>query len=254
MKKLALKVKIPRKTGRILDVGSGNNCLDIATHIVDMIPEDNRERGGDLELGPGKEFKEGSLEAIPFPDKYFDFAHAAHVLEHVEDPHAAVRELTRVASRGYIETPAAVLEQGTILQEGAEPGWDFHRWMVWCFPGGKVLHMKPKTARSMADVCPCFWGEAYRSLSAHNLLHLDPHIPYYCKMTQFAWEGSIELSVWQEDQLGRPEGDRCSCQYSAFFAWGEKYFGSLLKLQKRLKFRRRAPEMFRLYQQAVRGP
>ena len=46
MKKLALKIKIPKKTGRILDVGSGNNCLDIATHIVDLMPENDAERGG----------------------------------------------------------------------------------------------------------------------------------------------------------------------------------------------------------------
>jgi len=38
--------------------------------------------------------------AMPFPDKSFDFVYCAHVLEHVDDPIRACREIMRVGKRG----------------------------------------------------------------------------------------------------------------------------------------------------------
>tara|TARA_Y100000310_G_scaffold315902_1_gene367020 strand:- start:602 stop:1132 length:531 start_codon:yes stop_codon:yes gene_type:complete len=46
-----------------------------------------------------------SVEAIPFPDKYFGAAFASHVLEHVCDPHEALSELNRVADQVFVPWP-----------------------------------------------------------------------------------------------------------------------------------------------------
>jgi SAM-dependent methyltransferase len=240
MKKLALKMPISRVTGRILDVGSGNNPLDIATHLVDSMPHRNAEREADLEVPPGVEFKEGNVEAIPFPNGYFDFAHAAHVLEHVGSPEKALSELTRVARAGYIETPAAVYEQGAFLHQEV-PGWSFHRWYVWAFPGMERIYFKPKTAANVKQYCPCAAGQFFERLIAlADLKDLDSLMPYHCRMTQFTWRGRIERELWDEGRQGGG-GAGCICFYSAFFAQTRRYFSSWRYLLKRLKLRRKFP-------------
>jgi len=54
--------------------------------------------------GPGT-VTHGSIYRLDFPDKHFGVALAAHVLEHLEDPEAALRELERVADNVVIVTP-----------------------------------------------------------------------------------------------------------------------------------------------------
>lgn len=43
---------------------------------------------------------------LPYPDKYFSAAFAAHVIEHVTNPVQAIHELNRVADRVYLYQPA----------------------------------------------------------------------------------------------------------------------------------------------------
>lgn len=251
MKKLALPIRFERKTGRILDIGSGNNCLDIATHLVDLMPDRNTERGGDLDLGQvahgGKLFRQGSVEAIPYEDGYFDFVHAAHVLEHVDSPARALSELQRVAAAGYIETPAAIMEQSGVLSEGATPGWDFHRWMVWTFPDQGMLYLKPKTTRSLGQFCGCPQGRSFQRIAARaNIAEVDPFLAYHCKMTQFTWKSTIAYSIWDETQQGRPRADgSCDCQYSAFFEHFRVYLGTLRQWLRRHRFRKNLPDVYR---------
>jgi SAM-dependent methyltransferase len=255
LKKLALELPITRRTGRILDIGSGNNPLDIATHLVDAIPDKNSERAGDLELPRGKAFTEGSVEGIPFGDKYFDFVHSAHVLEHVVSPYKAVQELLRVADAGYIETPAPAFEQGLFFGRPI-PGWSFHRWYVWTFPGVPRLYFKPKTPRNVRSYCACPAGRAYeRLLAAVDFLALEPLVPYYCRMTQFGWRGAIDLEVWDEERQGRNPGPwrDCDCPYAAFFSWLEAYFRSWRYFTKRLKLGRKLPKAHALIQGFLKG-
>ena len=53
-------------------------------------------------------FYEINIESMPFEDKRFDFVYCSHVLEHVNDPIAACREILRIGKKGYIETPTRV--------------------------------------------------------------------------------------------------------------------------------------------------
>lgn len=50
----------------------------------------------------------GSIEAIPYPDKYFGVAFCSHVLEHVDDYEKALAELHRVADFVYVITPLPI--------------------------------------------------------------------------------------------------------------------------------------------------
>lgn len=243
MKKLALKMNFTRVTGRILDVGSGNNPLDIATHLVDSMPDKNAEREADLEVPPGVEFKEGNVEKIPFPDGTFDFAHAAHVLEHVESPEKALAELSRVARAGYIETPAAVYEQGAFLDQKV-PGWSFHRWYVWAFPSMDRIFFKPKTTANVEQYCACPAGRLFERLrKLADLKDLDSLMPYHCRMTQFTWKDRIEFELWDEGRQGKGGAD-CRCFYSAFFTQVRRYFSSWRYLLKRRKLGKKFPAAY----------
>lgn len=96
-----------RPGDRVLDVGSGNMPLRLATHLLDIsLDKDHVGRAGQpFRMLEGREVHECSIERMPFPDKHFDFVYCSHVLEHVDDPAAACEELMRVGRRGYIETP-----------------------------------------------------------------------------------------------------------------------------------------------------
>jgi hypothetical protein len=246
MKKLPQKIDIVRNSGRILDIGSGNNPLDIATHLVDMKPNDNDERGGDLEIG-NRTFKQGSLENIPYEDQYFDFVHAAHILEHTSDPHKAIAELTRVAPMGYVETPAAVIEHG-LNYSTDKVGWDFHHWFVWRFPDSPRLYIQPKTPENQKLVCSCEDGERFHSLmKIAEAQDFHEFVPYDCGMTMLAWSNKIDYEVWEPMQTGTTTNGRCNCAYAAFFAHTANYMRSLRQLPRRRKLKKRYPEIHALF-------
>ena len=91
----------------VLDIGSGHDPFPLATHLADIAPEDDTfgRAGVPLTRVEGLPFTACSVEDMPFNDKQFDFVYCSHVLEHTKDPEAACRELSRVARRGYVETP-----------------------------------------------------------------------------------------------------------------------------------------------------
>ena len=45
------------------------------------------------------------VENLPLSDKCIEFIYCSHVLEHIDCPIKACKEIMRVARRGYIETP-----------------------------------------------------------------------------------------------------------------------------------------------------
>src|SRR5690348_16352149 len=87
---------------RVLDVGSGHRPHEDATHLVDLLPEDDSERGKPIQQ-LGLPLLLANVESLPFKDKSFDYVYASHVLEHTQNPEAACQELMRIARAGYIE-------------------------------------------------------------------------------------------------------------------------------------------------------
>jgi SAM-dependent methyltransferase len=81
-----------------------------------------------------------------FGDKYFGAAYASHVIEHVEKPEAALRELSRVAEEVFIITPLPIWPSAWL-----DPS---HKWIFW---GSKKLGRLPrfisKSGASHEDNC-----------------------------------------------------------------------------------------------------
>lgn len=60
---------------------------------------------------PSDRYIQADVEkGIPLPDQSCDFIVCSHLLEHIEDPLFLCREMERVSSAGYIETPGIVQE------------------------------------------------------------------------------------------------------------------------------------------------
>lgn len=164
----------------VLDVGSGNNPHPRADLLCDQFIFDDAERGN--QLIADRPLVGGDIERLPFRDQSIDFLVASHILEHVRDPARTVKELCRVARRGYIETPA---EFGGKLLD-----MPFHRWFVRQEGRTLVFTGKPKAMYDdyLNHVSYDLWHNA-KDLRRLYWNHLDLFL------VRFRWEGDIAVTV-----------------------------------------------------------
>ncbi len=93
----------------IVDLGSGPRPYPLAKVCVDLLASNDIQRGGQgIALPKGMKIIDNDLNLFPYPfhDKEFDFIIASHLLEHLRDPVAACREISRIGKAGYVEMPA----------------------------------------------------------------------------------------------------------------------------------------------------
>jgi SAM-dependent methyltransferase len=112
-----------REGSRVLDIGSGGDPFPYATVLAERYLEPSRHRVAEFRAN-GKPVVVCDIQDLPFASGSFDYIYCAHVLEHVDDPIRAARELMRVGKRGYIETPHFMTD--------ALFGWakGMHKWFV----------------------------------------------------------------------------------------------------------------------------
>ncbi len=121
---------------RVLEVGGAGNPFPRADVVCDLTFASCAQRNG----APGVfradvTYVEAPAERLPFLDGEFDFVYSTQVLEHVTDPEAAAREMSRVARRGFVEVPSRL---GELLN-----GNPTHRWIV--DREGNALVFYPRT-------------------------------------------------------------------------------------------------------------
>ena len=99
---------------KILDVGCGYTANQYATVICDV---------QDLsEFYKNRNFIKLENNILPFKDNEFDFVIASHVIEHVKDVNFFIKELERVAIKGYIELPT-ILEDNLVFENKNDHIW-----------------------------------------------------------------------------------------------------------------------------------
>jgi SAM-dependent methyltransferase len=193
-----------------LDIGAGHNPFKGVTHVLEIDPCQGRQRGGNKLLVPkSAKLIVGDVTALPFQSGSFDFVYASHVLEHVDIPTSACREVMRVGRAGYIEAPSPFLEQGLALRDLEPPENWFHRWFVFS-PDVDVLVFEPKTPETVSQFCSCpdgqFMKEFYASVDFGEAQHCFRR---RAKTTIFYWRSSFLLEVRKGTVDCRQDGQPC---------------------------------------------
>jgi SAM-dependent methyltransferase len=96
---------------RLLDIGCGDGAL-----IAELAERRPRWRFAGVEIAqravelaaarcPAAEIRRYDGDALPYAEREFDLAVLSHVLEHVPDPVAVMREAARAAARVIVEVP-----------------------------------------------------------------------------------------------------------------------------------------------------
>jgi SAM-dependent methyltransferase len=136
----------------VLEVGSGHRPHPRADILTDKYLDDV-QRGG--RLVTDRQFVRADAQQLPFKPGAFDYVLCRHVLEHTEEPDNFFREVSRVGSAGYIETPS-------VIWEHLHPTRTYHRWFVLEIDGELVLMRKPLThTRSI-------FGPIFEMLNTHS--------------------------------------------------------------------------------------
>ena len=193
----------PKRSWRILDVGSGDGPSPAADVLCDRFVGDDTERTAPIRLD--RPFVSGDVECLPFRDGAFDFVYCSHLLEHTRDPSRAISELERVARAGYVEVPSEYLEKAALSTPT-------HYWFVSEEGGGLVFRAKPS-------------GVLDPELNRMFNERLWNHDPLY---TAFMWANFYTLFNiglrWQGRLPHRVEG--ASRADSATFSKGSEQAGS----------------------------
>lgn len=165
----------------IIDIGSGGMPYPRANVACDFY-ENDFERADLLKID--RPFFWASVERLPFGNKAFNFSIFSHVLEHLDNPAKALKEIERVSSAGYIETPNAFYEY--IIPH------TYH--MSRCTLIDGVLHvtMKKRWDESLSDDFKDVKSDmmaCWNALNSYNSTSL---------LTRYAWKNSIDYVVHGE--------------------------------------------------------
>src|SRR3989338_3692458 len=177
-------IKNIKKDDLVLDAGSGDKPLWRADVIVDKYLDDDQQRhSGAMVYDKRKIFIEADVENLPFKDKVFDFVFCAHLLEHVENPDKAIKELTRVAKRGYIEVPYAIVD----LLKPFPP----HLWFCFYKKDTLIFHQKEKEKNILIHDTERFGKIFYNSSLVQYLFAKD----YKSIFITLYWRNNLKYSV-----------------------------------------------------------
>lgn len=158
---------IPKKDNLVIDIGSGDKPFWRADVFLDnvLLGKEQRFSSADIITNQGI-FIDCDVLKTPFEDDSFDFSFCSHLLEHVERPDLAIKEITRISKKGYIEIPDGMLE--TVFP------YQSHLWFVFLVKGELIFIRKSKKIHDALSKN----GDKYIYLAK---LMISPFIQFYWK-------------------------------------------------------------------------
>jgi SAM-dependent methyltransferase len=174
---------------RVLDIGSGGSPFPFATVLADRFLEPTAHRAAQFQA-QGKPVVICDIHRLPFADRQFDFVMTSHVLEHVDDPIQACRELQRVGEAGYIETPTMLKDALFSWAKG------MHKWHLVAI--GNRLVFFEYSARQLEGIQSNAWqqvifGSHYHPLQEAFMKNQDLF------NVMFEWKSHFEVTVMKLD-------------------------------------------------------
>jgi SAM-dependent methyltransferase len=137
---------------RVLDVGSGPGTItaDLSSIVAPgevVAVEVNEDAAALTRQGaPGVDVRVADVHALPFDDAEFDVVHAHQVLQHVEDPVRALREMARVTLTGGV-VAARDSDYATFAWWPRLPGLD--RWLELYSAAARANGGEPEAGRRL---------------------------------------------------------------------------------------------------------
>lgn len=194
------------KQDLVMEIGSGNNPRERSNILSDRFMVSNDQRAGKFCINIDRPFIVCDGYTLPFIDNAFDYVICSHVLEHLSDPRAFIKEIMRVGKRGYIEVPSILGERLF--------GWDFHLW--YCELQGNTLIMTKKTEGVR------FGGFFHRILA--NAIWFRR---FFEEQTQkfyirYEWERKINIKINDEAtkaQINRADADLLNLLQKITWGW-----------------------------------
>lgn len=182
-----------KKRDYVLEVGPGHRPNFRSDVIAEKFIDSNYHRNDEAKMYAHQKFVHAAGENLPFRDNEFDYVICCQVLEHADDPARFITEQTRVAKRGYMETPSAI---GEMLFPKKS-----HRWAILEIDGKLVIFdksqmestFKPDFGNLFLDYLP------YKSLAFRILSYTHADI----KSIRYEWKDSIDFLVNPEDEYYR---------------------------------------------------
>lgn len=98
----AMYLRAPTSPARVLDVGCGSGVMLARMQLLgwEVAGVEVDPGGVAAARARGVQVQQGQLADARFPDNHFDAVHSAHVIEHVHDPVALLRECFRILKPG----------------------------------------------------------------------------------------------------------------------------------------------------------
>jgi hypothetical protein len=129
---------VRNKHKRILEIGPGKVPFHLATDWIGS----NEKITNYIDIDIDK-------EKIPYDSNHFDFVYCRHVLEDIQNPDFALKEIIRVSKYGgYMETPSPLIEITKDVDSSAlsnmYSGYIHHRYIVWSNIQKNEIYFLPK--------------------------------------------------------------------------------------------------------------
>lgn len=173
---------------RVLDVGGGQYPFAYAALSLDAFVDDDIHRQGKAAVRTVP-LVAGYAERMPLKDGSFDFVISRHTLEHVLDPEAVAREMSRVAKGGFVDTPGPVFEN--VL------GFPPHLWIISVEDDTLVFRRRKWLRNPLLNAMRPFWWFDAASRFDFELKYRN------VTMTQHRWQGELRVRV--EDDGTAPD-------------------------------------------------